>query len=231
LFFGYSAVLSVQKDGEVWVTEKVSSKQIMDLIIQQGTSFQPGEKIAYSNSTYYPLTKILEEKYRMPFQKIVSEEVIKPRRLKNLTSFKPDQKNVFLPYRYNDNTWSPLEKDLDFLNVIGVRDIAATSYDLNIFVNSLFHKNILRKETLPLMEPVIGKEVLGRGIAVWDFDGTIFYGHGGDTLGSHAVLINIKEADISIAYNTNGERIKKEDFIKNIVNLLYHREVKLPELK
>ena len=167
----------------------------------------------------------------MPLQNSVSEEVIKPRRLKNLTSFKPDKKNVFLPYRYNDNPWSPLEKDLDFLNVIGVGDIAATSYDLNIFVNSLFHKNILKKETLPLMETVIGKEVLGRRIAVWDFDGTIFYGHGGDTLGSHAVLIYNKEADISIAYNTNGERIKKEDFIKNIVNLLYHKEVRLPELK
>ncbi|NJI73246.1 hypothetical protein HCX49_08515 [Sphingobacterium kitahiroshimense] len=59
---------------------------------------------------------------------------------------------------------------------------------------------------------------------------TIFYGHGEDTLGSHAFLIYNKEADISIAYNNNGERIKKEDFIKNVVNVVYDREVKLPEI-
>jgi len=221
----------VIKDGEVWVTEKVSDKQIMDLIIQQGKSFEPGEKVAYSNSAYYLLTKILEEKQRTPFSEIVSKEIIKPIRLKNLASFKPDQKNVFLPYRYNDNSWTLLKKDIDFLNVIGVGDISATSYDLNIFVNNLFHNKILKKETLQLMEPIIGNEDWGRGIALWDFGGVIFYGHGGDTLGSHAVLVYNKEADISIAYNTNGERIKKEDFMKNVVDLLYDREVKLPEIK
>ena len=110
-------------------------------------------------------------------------------------------------------------------------DISATSYDLNIFINNLFHNNILKKESLELMEPVLGKENWGRGVAVWDFDGIIFYGHGGDTLGSHAILIYNKEADISIAYNTNGERIKKEDFIKNIVYLLYNKEFTLPEIK
>lgn len=221
----------VVKDGEVWVTEKVSSNQIMDLIIHQGTSFEPGEKVAYSNSAYYLLTKILEEIYRKPFEKIVSEEVVKPLRLKNLSSFKPDQKNVFLPYRYNDNSWSPLEKDIDFPNVIGVGDISATPYDLNIFVNNLFHNQIIKKETLLLMEPEVGKEDWGRGIALWEFGGIRFFGHGGDTLGSHAILIYNKEADISIAYDTNGERIKKEDFIKNVVDLLYDREVKLLELK
>jgi len=221
----------VVKNGEVWVTEKVSDKQIMDLIIQQGKSFEPGEKVAYSNSAYYLLTKILEEKHKKPFQRILNKEIIKPLKLKNLTSFKPDQKKVFLPYRYDNHSWNILKKDINFLNVIGVGDISATSYDLNIFINNLFHNNILKKESLELMEPVLGKENWGRGVAVWDFDGIIFYGHGGDTLGSHAILIYNKEADISIAYNTNGERIKKEDFIKNIVYLLYNKEFTLPEIK
>lgn len=221
----------VVKDGEIWIIKKVSDRQIMDLIIRQGTSFEPGEKVAYSNSAYYLLTKIVEKIYQKPFYKILKKEIIKPLKLKNLASFKPDQKNVFMPYRYDSHSWHILKKDLDFLNVIGVGDISATPYDLNIFINSLFQNNILKKESLELMEPIPGKEDWGRGIALWDFDGIIFYGHGGDTLGSHAVLIYNKEADISIAYNTNGERIKKEDFIKNIVYLLYNKEFKFPEIK
>ncbi len=221
----------VVKDGEVWVTGKVKDKEIMDLIIKQGKSFEPGEKVAYSNSAYYLLTKILERKYEKSFYKIVQSEIINPLRLKNLIPFKANQKNIFLPYRYENNSWSMSKEEIDFLNVTGVGDISSTPYDLNIFINSLFHNVILKKETLKLMEPVLGKENWGRGMAIWDFNGITFYGHGGDTLGSHAILIYNKEADLSIAYNTNGERIKKEDFIKNVVNLLYNKEITLPEIK
>lgn len=220
----------VVKDGEVWVTEKVTDKQIMDLIIAQGKTFEPGEKVAYSNSAYYLLTKILEEKYEKPFNMIIKKEIIKPLRLKNLTSFTSNQKNVFLPYHYDNNAWKILEKDIDFPNVIGVGDVSATPYDLNVFINNLFHNKIIKKESLQQMEPILGKEDWGRGIALWDFDGILFYGHGGDTLGSHAILFYNKEADISIAYDTNGERINKDDFIKNIVYLLYNKEFKLPEI-
>lgn len=81
------------------------------------------------------------------------------------------------------------------------------------------------------MVPVLCRETWGRGIALWDFDGINFFGHGGDTLGSHAVLIHNHADDISISYNTNGERIKKEEFIKNIVHLIYGKPFQLPEVK
>ncbi|MDN3692386.1 serine hydrolase domain-containing protein [Chryseobacterium tructae] len=221
----------VVKDGEVWVTEKTNDREIMDLIIKQGKSFEPGEKVAYSNSAYYLLTKILENKHQKLFYQILYSEIVQPLGLKNLASFKPDQKNVFLPYRYENNSWTVLKKEINLLNVIGVGDVSATPYDLNIFINSLFHNKLLKKESLALMLPVPGKENWGRGIAIWDFNDLIFYGHGGDTLGSHAILIYNKEADLSIAYVTNGERIKKEEFIQNVVDLLYNKEIKLPEIK
>jgi D-alanyl-D-alanine carboxypeptidase len=71
---------------------------------------------------------------------------------------------------------------------------------------------------------------LGKRDGDLGFDHHVFYGHGGDTLGSHAILIYNKEADLSIAYVTNGERIKRR-FHKNVVDLLYNKEVKLPEIK
>ncbi|AZB10822.1 class A beta-lactamase-related serine hydrolase [Chryseobacterium sp. G0162] len=221
----------VVKDGEVWVTEKTTDREIMELIVKQGKSFEPGEKTAYSNSAYYLLTKILEKKHNKPFYQILYSEIIQPLRLKNLASFKPDQKNVFLPYRYENNSWTILKKEINLLNVIGVGDVSATPYDLNIFINSLFHNKILKKESMELMEPKPGKENWGRGMAIWDFNDLIFYGHGGDTLGSHAILIYNKEDDLSIAYVTNGERIKKENFMQNVVDLLYNKEIKLPEIQ
>jgi CubicO group peptidase (beta-lactamase class C family) len=40
---------------------KVSEEQIMNHIIEQGSLFEPGTKVQYSNSGYYLLTKILEK--------------------------------------------------------------------------------------------------------------------------------------------------------------------------
>nr|WP_305070017.1 serine hydrolase domain-containing protein [Flavobacterium covae] len=59
----------VVKEGQVWVTEKVTEKEIFNLIIKQGVSFEPNEKVAYSNTAYYLLTKIIEKNTKNHFTK------------------------------------------------------------------------------------------------------------------------------------------------------------------
>lgn len=221
----------VVKDGDVWVTKKVPENEIFDLIIKQGVNFQPNEQIKYSNSAYYLLTKILEQKYSKSYDKIFSEEIAKPLNLKNTFSIKSNPKNIFDPYKFINNEWTKLKEEIYFPNVIGVGDIVSTPNDLNIFINSLFKNKIVKKETLETMTPILGKEDWGRGMSVWDFDGRIFYGHGGDTLGSHALIIYNVENNLSISYNTNGERIPKEEFIKYIVYSLFGNDFKFPEIK
>jgi len=221
----------VVKNGNVWVTKKVSEEEIIDLIIQQGISFQPNEKVKYSNSAYYLLTKILEKKFKKPFHKIVHTEIAKPLNLKNTASIKSNPKNIIKPYKFNNNQWSELKEEIYFPNVVGVGDIVSTPKELNIFINSLFKNKIIKKETLEIMIPILGKEDWGRGVAIWAFDERTFYGHGGDTLGSHALTIYNKENNLSISYNTNGERIPKEEFIKYIVYSLYDKAFKFPEIK
>ncbi|NIG52986.1 serine hydrolase [Chitinophaga sp. Cy-1792] len=221
----------VVKNGVVWVTENVSEKEILDLIIQQGVLFQPNEQVKYSNSAYYLLTKILEKIHQQPFHKIFDAEIAKPLHLKNTASIKSNPKNIFKPYKFNNHEWTELKEEIYYPNVIGVGDIASTPKELNIIINSLFQHKIVKKETLELMMPVLDKEGWGRGLALWDFDGYIFFGHGGDTLGSHALIIYNKEKNLSIAYNTNGEILPKEEFVKNIVHSLYDEAFHLPEIK
>ncbi|TFF37227.1 serine hydrolase domain-containing protein [Mucilaginibacter psychrotolerans] len=220
----------VVKDGEVWVTEKVTEKAILDLIIKQGVSFEPGEKVDYSNTGYYLLAKIIEKKYKKPYHELINKLIVKPLKLKSLASIKSNPQHVYAPYEYVNKSWSE-KKDLDFLNVIGVGDIVSTPKELNIFNENLFRGKIIKTESLQMMMPIVGKETWGRGMAICDFDGITFYGHGGDTLGSHTVLIYNPEADISIAYATNGERIVKEDFIKNIIYVIYNKPFQLPVVK
>ena len=77
----------------------------------------------------------------------------------------------------------------------------------------------MKKETLETMTPILGKEDWGRGMSVWDFDGRIFYGHGGDTLGSHALIIYNVENNLSISYDNRVFIIqKKNQQIQNRIN-------------
>lgn len=221
----------VVKNGEVWVTKRVSDKEIMEVIIQQGVRFEPGEKTAYSNTAYYLLTKILEKIQRKPFHDLVKDTIANPYHLSSLASIKTAPKNAFEPYQFKDNEWKPVTDEIDFLNVVGVGDMVATTKDLNIFLHNLFSNKIISAASLASMLPVLPGESWGRGIAVWEFDGIVFYGHGGDTLGSHALVIYNPENNLSISYATNGERINKEDFVKYLVLSLYDKEFQLPGIR
>lgn len=217
------------KDGVIWVINKVNEQEILDEIKKQGVSFEPNEKVAYSNSAYLLLRKIIEQKYGKEYSEIVRKEIVKPLKLKNFASVKSNPTNVFKSYQFKEN-WKEI-KDIEYTNVIGVGDIASTTEDMNKLINRLFEYKILKKETLELMKPTAGKEDWGRGLAIFPFEENIFFGHNGDVLACHSRLIYNPKDKISIAYFTNGERIPANLFVENIVNLIYDKTFSLPEIK
>jgi D-alanyl-D-alanine carboxypeptidase len=217
------------RNGGIWVIEKVDEKEIYQEIKKQGVNFEPNEKVVYSNSAYILLRMIVENKYKKAYNKVVEQEIIKPLQLKNFASVKSHPTNTFKSYKFEEN-WTEI-KDINYLNVIGVGDIASTTQDLNIIITSLFQYKILKKETLELMKPVVGKEDWGRGLALFKYDENVFYGHNGDVLGSHSRLVYNPKDKLSISYSTNGERIPANIFLENIVSILYNKDFVLPELK
>ena len=217
------------KNGAIWVIEKVTEKEIFEEIKKQGVSFEPNEEVAYSNSAYILLRMIIEKKHKKDYHKIVIQEIVKPLNLKNFASIKSNPTNTFKSYKFIEN-WSEI-KDIEYSNVIGVGDIASTTKDMNILIISLFQYKIIKKETLELMMPVIGKEDWGRGLSLSPYEENLFFGHSGDVLGSHSRLKYNPEDELSISYSTNGERIPTNIFIENIVNILYNKKFILPEIK
>jgi D-alanyl-D-alanine carboxypeptidase len=217
------------RNGAIWVMEKVTEKEIFEEIVKQGTSFEPNENVVYSNSAYVLLRMILEKKHKKDYHKIVKQKIVKPLNLKNFASVKSNPINTFKSYKFSEN-WNEI-KDIEYLNVIGVGDIASTTKDLNSIITSLFQLKILKKETLELMKPIIGKENWGKGLALFEYGENVFFGHGGDVLGSHSRLIYNSKDKISISYSTNGERIPTNIFLENLVSIIYNKQFKLPEIK
>jgi len=217
------------RNGAIWVIDKVSEKEIFDEIKKQGVSFEPNEKVVYSNSAYILLRMIIEKKYKKDYDKIVIQEITKTLDLKNFASTKSNVNNTFKSYKFTEN-WAEI-KDIEYSNVIGVGDIASTTKDLNILINSLFQYKLIKKETLALMKPIIGKEDWGRGLALFSYGENNFFGHGGDVLGSHSRLIYNPKDKLSISYSTNGERVPTNLFVENIISIIYNKAFTLPEIK
>ena len=216
------------KDGSLWVINQLSQNKILEEIKRQGTTFEPGERVAYSNSAYFLLRMIVEQVYGCDYHEIVAQEIAEPLGLKNFASIKSQPTNTFKSYAFTGK-WGEI-KDVDYSNVIGVGDIASTTRDLNTLITGLFQYRILRRDTVEQMQPIVGKG-WGMGLAEFTYADNRFFGHGGDVFGSHTRLLYSPKDDLAIAYSTNGERIPTNAFLEAIVETVYGRDVTLPTIK
>ncbi|MFL9836204.1 serine hydrolase domain-containing protein [Flavobacterium sp. ST-75] len=61
-----------------WLREPVSDNEIMQEIQRQGTLFESGEDVLYSNSGYYLLAKIVEQERKMSYKEALSDYITEP---------------------------------------------------------------------------------------------------------------------------------------------------------
>ncbi len=219
---------TMKNDSIIWLTEKVSENEIFEEIIKQGVSFQPNEKIAYSNSAYYLLTKIVENLFNKKYATIVEEKIAKPINLKSLISITGKTKNVFPSFVYNEK-WEEIT-DFDFSNVIGVGDIVATTKDLNTFLYNFFNYKFVTKELVEQMKPA-KQEAFGRGLMRIPFYEQTFYGHGGNTYGTHSIVSYNEKDGIGLSVSINGERFPHNNFAIGILSIIYGKDFEFPDFK
>ncbi|MEH6659933.1 serine hydrolase domain-containing protein [Leeuwenhoekiella marinoflava] len=214
-----------------WLKKPVKQEEILDEIVRQGPAFKPGDSVRYSNAGYYLLARILEQKYKKPYEEILAEKIAKPLGLKNTFSLsgKTTYENTAISYEKKDSIWVPVE-EFYFPNVQGVGDIISTVYDLNSFMNALFSNTILKAETLEMMLPK-DTDWFGMGVMKVPFYNYIAYGHGGDTYGTHSVTSYNPENQLGITYVINGEGYPTNNFAIGLLSIIYDKDYTLPELK
>jgi D-alanyl-D-alanine carboxypeptidase len=214
-----------KNDSVFWLSEKVSENDIFEEIIRQGVTFQPNKKVEYSNSGYFLLAKIVEKLYNQNYASIIAEKIAKPLNLENFTSKTELTSNTFDSYEYNEK-WNKTT-EFEFSNVIGVGDIASTTKDLNTFLDYFFNYKFVKKEFVQQMKPT-KKETFGRGLMLIPFYKHIFYGHGGDTYGTHSIVAYNEKDKLGIAYSINGERFPHNDFAIGILSIIYDKKYEFP---
>lgn len=221
---------TIKDDSVSWLTQRVSEEDVFNEIIKQGVAFQPGEEVKYSNSGYFLLTKILEEIHDQDYARLVHDYISLPLALENFSSVTPTLENVFPSYHYTGD-WQKIT-DFDFANVVGVGDIASTTTDLNIFLHHLFQHEILKRESVEQMKPLVSKkETFGRGLMFVPFYEHAFFGHGGKTYGTQTMASYNEKDKLGFSYAFNGERFPHNDFAIGVLSIIYGKDYSFPNFE
>lgn len=218
-----------QLENPRWLRKKLKGKEVIDEIINQGTSFEPNEMVEHSTSGYYLLGQIVEKLFNNNYASIVEEEIVKPLNLENFESTTDKTTNVFKSYGF-DKKWIEMYEEYA-PNFIAVKDISATMKDLNTFTHQLFQHKIISENSLELMKPnLLENETSGSGLMYFPFDEDTYFGLiSKTTLTRSAILYNEKE-NISIAIALSGERLPIRDFTIAVSSLLNGKDYEFPDI-
>ena len=215
-----------------WLHVPVENQDIMKEIIRQGVAFQPGDSLSYSNSGYFLLARILEQKNHKAFKQMVAENIANPLGLKNTFGIDKHSKqiNFTKSYEKKNSQWQVM-KEFFFPNTSGAGDIISNAHDLNIFIQALFSEQLIKSSTLKKMLP-LDDDWFGLGIMKAPFHEYMAYGHGGNLEGTSSLTTYNPTNKLAITYIVNGQKYPNNNkFAKGLMSIIYDKDFKLPEFK
>ncbi|MEZ7505013.1 serine hydrolase domain-containing protein [Flavobacterium sp. Arc2] len=203
-----------------------TAKEMVAIIANGKSVFEPNSKGEYSNSNYVLLSYILEEVYKQPYAALVQTKVVKPLDLKN-TYFggKIDlAKNEGYSYSYTDK-WNK-ETETDISIPMGAGGMVSTPTDLTQFIQALFDGKLISVTSLEQMKTI--QEKYGMGIFQIPFYDKTGYGHTGGIDGFGSALSYWPESKLSIAITSNGINYGNNDIVVAILSSYYNRKFEVP---
>ncbi|MBZ4189593.1 serine hydrolase domain-containing protein [Niabella beijingensis] len=211
----------------LWSTKPCTGKQLLDTIIAGGSDFEPGSKMAYSNSNYVLLTFILENIYHQSYAGILEKQIISPLKLER-TVFGgkiDDARNDAHSYSYKEG-WQP-EPETDLSIPLGAGAIKSTPADLSRLVHALFGGNLVSPATLSRMQTA--QDGAGIGMFPMTLAEKKGWGHTGGIDGFRSVYVYFPEDAVCLAVFANGDNYNLNTVAAAAVKAFYNLPFEIPE--
>ncbi|MBT0811113.1 beta-lactamase family protein [Litoribacter ruber] len=212
-----------------WLTEAKTEQEMVEIITNAGSDFEPGRRAAYSNSNYVLLSYILEKAFEQSYENILTEYITRPVGLENtfLGGKINPKNNECNSYRFA-NSWK-IEPETDISIPLGAGGIVSTPSDLVKFSDALFAGKILREESLEKMKTI--EDNFGRGLYQMPFNGRTGLGHSGVIDGFSSTFIHYTDGGISYAMISNGTSYKNNNISIAVLRAVYGMPFTVPEFK
>ncbi len=210
-------------------TEHKSQEEMLEIVTNYKSNFEPGSKNEYSNSNYFLLSQILETIYNTSYENLLLEKITKPLALKNtyLSNEVTIKNNESYSYTFSDKWVEFPETNLSI--AIGSGDIVSNPSDLNIFIEALFNEKIISKESLDVMTTI--EDNYGMGILPFPHKDKTGFGHGGHIDGFHAISIYLPQEKLAVAIASNAIDYNMDNLLTDILKCYFNEPFELPNFE
>ncbi|MEA5004817.1 MAG: serine hydrolase domain-containing protein [Rikenellaceae bacterium] len=224
----HSGIHSVtdNKDYLEWNTNPMAKKDMVKLISEGKSEFEPNSKVKYSNSNYILLSFILEDVYGRSYRDILKKKIIKPLSLKytEMPANEKKLKGECNSYKFIDK-WVK-ESDTDPSIPVGAGAIVSTPSDLLIFIDALFSGKLLPGAFLKQMTTI--NEGFGYGIFPLQFYDIKLFGHTGGIDGFSSILSINPEDRVCVAITSNGNNFNINTIFAAVNSCVYGKTFTIP---
>ena len=196
-------------------------------IIKDGKSdFEPNAKAEYSNSNFVLLSFILEKIYKKPFSQIVNDKIIKVIGLKNTyvgnkINIKNNESNSYI----NTGSWEK-ESETDMSIPKGAGAVVSTPTDLVKFIENLFKGKLVSIKSLEIMKTL--RDNYGMGMFQVPFYDKKGFGHTGGIDAFLSVLYYFPSDKLSIAITSNGQTYDNNNIVMAGLSSYYNKPFEIP---
>lgn len=210
-------------------TKAISEADLVKIIVDGGSDFEPDSKGDYSNSNFVLLTYILEKVNEKPFSKVLEEQIVKPLNLKSTYIFTGSDpaKGESFSYNYNGKWIKDVETDPSI--PLGAGAISSDVKDLNTFIYSLFSGKLISEESLQKMMEI--KENYGRGMFSFPYYEKKSYGHTGGIDGFRSFLGYFPEEKVTVTVLSNGLNYNNNDILLALMDSYFGKDFEFPSFQ
>lgn len=207
-------------------TQPKTEKEMVDLITNGGSDFEPNTQSQYSNANYVLLTYILEKTYKKSYAELLQHYITEPLGLQNTyfgTKINTAKKEAN-SYSFTES-WEVMD-ETDTSIPLGAGGIVSTPTDLVKFSDALFQGKILKKEILKQMKSIEGN--YGLGLFTIPFDNKKGFAHTGGIDGFASVFTYFEEGKVSYALISNGTNFNNNDISLTVLSAVYNKPYDIP---
>ena len=204
----------------------ITEDAFITMFIKNGTNFEPGEKMEYSNTGYVMLSLVIQKITGKSYSENLNERIIKPLNLKNtFYGRKIDPKNGdAYSYNFNDSWEKSTETHMSVPTGAGA--IVSNASDVNVFFYHLMNGKLISKESLQTMMTM--KDRYGFALIQIPFYGKVAYGHNGGIDSFVSSTGYFPEENVGITLLTNGMNTNMNNILIGILSIYFDRTYELP---
>lgn len=214
-------------DFREWMDKPKSHDELIEIIKDKGSDFQPGTMASYSNSNYLLLGYIIEKICKMSYAEVLKKRITDKLNLKNTYLGKSlnIRDNEGASFKYSNEHWTK-EKETDLSIHGGAGSIISTPTDMAKFIDGLFANKLVNKSSLNKMKSIV--DGYGMGLFPNRYGDKPGFGHNGRIEEFYSAVWYFPGQDLSFAYFTNGIVYPRTDLIEGILKICFNEPYHLP---